>query len=101
VSLPFLVDTGATTVVLSSVDARRAGVNYLLGTRALTQTANGVVPVYGVKLDSLRIGDITLTNVDASVIEGDKLPVALLGMSFLNRMEMRRDCTTLTLIRRY
>ena len=101
VSLPFLVDTGATTVVLSSVDARRAGVNYLLGTRALTQTANGVVPVYAVKLDSLRIGDITLTNVDASVIEGDKLPVALLGMSFLNRMEMRRDGTTLTLIRRY
>ena len=101
VSLPFLVDTGATTVVLSSVDARRAGVNYLLGTRALTQTANGVVPVYTVKLDSLRIGDITLTNVDASVIEGDKLPVALLGMSFLNRMEMRRDGTTMTLIRRF
>lgn len=101
VSLRFLVDTGATSVVLSSADARRAGVNYLSGARSFTQTANGVVPVYGVKLDSLRIGDITLTNVDASVIEGDKLPVALLGMSFLNRMEMRRDGTTLTLIRRF
>ncbi|MGH8661547.1 MAG: retropepsin-like aspartic protease family protein [Burkholderiales bacterium] len=101
VSLRFLVDTGATAVVLSSADARRAGVNYLSGTRALTQTANGVVPVYAVKLDSLRIGDITLNNVDASVIEGDKLPVALLGMSFLNRMEMKREGTTLTLIRRY
>ncbi|HEY7658359.1 MAG TPA: TIGR02281 family clan AA aspartic protease [Burkholderiales bacterium] len=101
VSLPFLVDTGATAVVLSSADARRAGVNYLSGARALTQTANGVVPVYAVKLDSLRIGDITVNNVDASVIEGDKLPVALLGMSFLNRMEMRREGTTLTLIRRY
>jgi len=101
ISLRFLVDTGATSVVLSSVDARRVGVNYLLGTRALTQTANGVVPVYTVKLDSLRIGDITLSNVDASVIEGDKLPIALLGMSFLNRMEMRRDGTTLTLIRRF
>lgn len=101
VSLPFLVDTGATSVVLSSADARRAGVNYLQGKRALTQTANGVVPVYAVKLDSLRIGDITVNNVDASVIEGDKLPVALLGMSFLNRMEMRREGTTLTLIRRY
>jgi len=101
VSLRFLVDTGATSVVLSSADARRAGVNYLSGTRSLTQTANGVVPVYAVKLDSLRIGDITLNNVDASVIEGDTLPIGLLGMSFLNRMEMKRDGTTLTLIRRF
>lgn len=101
VSLRFLVDTGATSVVLSSADARRAGVNYLSGTRSLTQTANGVVPVYAVKLDSLRIGDITLNNVDASVIEGDRLPIGLLGMSFLNRMEMKRDGTTLTLIRRF
>ncbi len=101
VSLRFLVDTGATSVVLSSADARRAGVNYLTGARVLTQTANGVVPVYTVKLDTLRVGDITVNNVDAAVIEGDKLPFALLGMSFLNRMEMRRDGSTLTLIRRY
>jgi len=39
--------------------------------------------------------------VDASVIEGDTLPIGLLGMSFLNRMEMKRDGTTLTLIRRF
>lgn len=101
VSLRFLVDTGASSVVLSSVDARSAGINYLAGTRGLTQTANGVVPVYAVKLDTLRIGDITVNNVDATVIEGDKLPIALLGMSFLNRMEMRREGSTLTLIRRY
>jgi aspartyl protease family protein len=101
VSIRFLVDTGASSVVLSSTDARQAGVNYLAGTRALTQTANGVVLVYTVKLDTLRIGDVTVNNVDAVVIEGDKLPMALLGMSFLNRMEMRRDGMTLTLIRRY
>ena len=101
VSLRFLVDTGASSVVLSSADARRAGVSYLAGTRVLTQTANGVVPVYTVKLDTLRVGDITLNNVDAAVIEGDKLPIALLGMSFLNRMEMKRDGMTLTLIRRF
>jgi aspartyl protease family protein len=101
VSLRFMVDTGATAVVLPSADARRAGVNYLSGTRRLTQTANGVVPVYAIKLDTLRIGDITVNNVDASVIEGDKLPIALLGMSFLNRMEWKQDGTTLTLIRRY
>ena len=101
VSLQFMVDTGASAVVLPSADARRAGINYLAGARGLTQTANGVVPVYAVKLDTLRIGDITVNNVDATVIEGDKLNIALLGMSFLNRMDMKHDGTTLTLIRRY
>jgi aspartyl protease family protein len=101
VSLRVLVDTGATLVVLSSADARRVGLNYLAASRSLTHTANGVVPVYNVKLDTLRVGDITLNGVDAVVVEGDKLPIALLGMSFLNRMEMRRDGTTMTLIRRY
>jgi aspartyl protease family protein len=101
ITLRFMVDTGATSVVLSSAEARRIGINYLAGTRSFTQTANGVVPVYNVKLDSVRLGDITLNSVDAVVIEGDRLPIALLGMSFLNRMEMRRDGTTMTLIRRY
>jgi aspartyl protease family protein len=101
VSLRFLVDTGATLVVLSSADARRAGINYLASSRSLTQTANGVVPVYNVKLDTMRVGDITLNGVDAVVVEGGKLPIALLGMSFLNRMEMRRDGTTMILIRKY
>jgi len=100
-SFRFLVDTGATLVVLSSADARRAGLNYLASSRSLTQTANGPVTVYNVKLDTMRVGDITLNGVDAVVVEGDKLPIALLGMSFLNRMEMRRDGSTMTLIRRY
>lgn len=100
-TLRFLVDTGATSVVLSSADARRAGVNYISGTRSFTQTANGVVPVYYVKLDSIRVGDITLNSVDAAVIEGDKLPIALLGMSFLNRLEMTRDGASMTLIQRF
>jgi len=100
-SLRFLVDTGATSIVLSSADARRIGINYLAGPRSFTQTANGIIPVYNIKLDSVRVGDIALNSVDAVVIEGDRLPIALLGMSFLNRMDMRRDGTTMTLIRRY
>lgn len=100
-TLQFLVDTGATAITLSSSDARRLGINYLAGSRSHTQTANGVVSVYKVKLDSVRLGDITVNNVDAVVIEGDALPVALLGMSFLNRMEMKRDGLTMTLIKRY
>jgi aspartyl protease family protein len=100
-SLRFMVDTGATSVVLSSNDAKRAGINYLDAPRAVSQTANGLIPVYSVKLDTLKIGDIQINNVDAIVVEGDRLPMALLGMSFLNRMEMRREGQTMILIRRF
>ena len=100
-SLRFIVDTGATSVVLSSADAKRARINYLNGARSVTHTANGVIPVYTVKIDSLKVGDIEITNVDAVVIEGDRLPIGLLGMSFLNRMEMRREGQTMILIRRF
>jgi len=100
-SMRFMVDTGASTVALSVDDAKRAGVNYLTGTRSRVQTANGTLIVYMVKLDAVQVGDILVNNVDAAIIEGDKLPLALLGMSFLNRMEMRRAGDTLTLIRRY
>jgi aspartyl protease family protein len=101
VSTRFMVDTGATTIALSSEEAKRTGVNYLAGRKVLTQTANGVVPVYRIRLDAVDIGGIALSNVDAIVIEGGRLPVALLGMSFLNRMEMRREGDTLMLIQRY
>ena len=100
-SVRFLVDTGATVVSISAEDARRAGVNYLAGERAMTQTASGVAPVYRVKLDTLKVGDITLYNVDAAVHVSGRLPIGLLGMSFLNRMEMKRDAAALTLIRRF
>jgi aspartyl protease family protein len=100
-SLRFLVDTGASMIALSVDDAKRSGVNYLAGTRGQVQTANGVATVYMVKLDAVRVGEIVLNNVDAAVIDGNKLPVALLGMSFLNRMEMKRAGDTLTLIQRY
>jgi aspartyl protease family protein len=53
-----------------------------------------------VKLDSVTLGAITLYGVDASVGEGGG-NVALLGMSFLNRTEMRREGQNLTLTKRY
>jgi aspartyl protease family protein len=96
----FLVDTGATMVSIGMADARRIGVNYLEGERSSTRTANGVAPVYRVKLDIVRLGDITLNNVDALVHESE-MPFVLLGMSFLNRVEMNRTGTDLTLTKRY
>jgi len=100
-SVRFLVDTGATMVSMGIDDARRAGVNYLAGTRAYSQTANGVAPVYRVKLDSVKVGDIALTNVDGLVHESASLPVVLLGMSFLGQLEMRNAGDSLTLTKRY
>ena len=100
-SVRFLVDTGASVVSISAGDARRAGINYLAGDRAYSQTASGIAPIYRVKLDTLKIGDITLYNVDAAVHTSGQLPIGLLGMSFLNRMEMKRDGAMLTLTRRF
>jgi aspartyl protease family protein len=97
----FLLDTGATLVALSAGDAERLGIDYRKGEKGFTSTANGVAPVYRVKLDTVRVGDITATNVDGVVMEGNSLPIALLGMSFLNRMEMKRDGQTMVLTRRF
>ena len=96
----FLVDTGASMIALPAADAKRAGVSYLNAPRGLVQTANGTTAAYKVKLDTVRIGDITLNNVDAMVLE-DGLAFALLGMSFLNRTEMRREGETMVLIKRF
>lgn len=101
-SIQFMVDTGATTVAMSTAEAKRLGINYLAGKRGQGSTASGVVTLYWVKLDNVRVGDITLNNVDGSVLEGAGLGShALLGMSFLNRTQMNRDGDRLTLTRRY
>ena len=97
----FLVDTGATAISLSSADATRLGIDYKQGQAGLMGTANGTVVVYRVKLDTVRVGDILVNNVDGAVLEGNPMPFALLGMSFLNRMEMKREGQTMVLIRRF
>ena len=97
----FLVDTGATYVSLPAAEAQRLGLDYRKGVPGYTHTANGVTPVYRMMLDSVTLGDITLYNVTASVHEGAGLEIALLGMSFLNRTEMRREGQHLTLTKRY
>jgi aspartyl protease family protein len=100
-SVRFLVDTGATMVSMSVDEARRAGVNYLAGERGYSQTANGVAPVYKVKLARVTLGDITLRDIDGIVHENSALPHVLLGMSFLGKLEMRREGDSMTLTKRY
>ena len=99
-SVRFLVDTGATMISLGATDARRVGVDFNRGQKALSNTANGQAVVSKVKLDTVRVGDVTLHNVDALIHQTD-MPIALLGMSFLNRMEMQRDGSTMTLKKRF
>jgi aspartyl protease family protein len=100
-SMRFLVDTGATMVSMDVEAARRAGVNYLQGERGFSTTANGVTPVYKVKLDTVQLGDITLNNVDGIVHTSSSLPVVLLGMSFLGRLQMRQEGDLMTLTRKH
>jgi aspartyl protease family protein len=100
VSVRFLVDTGATMISLGKSDAQRIGLDASQGQRGISHTANGQISVTRVRLDSVRVGDVTLHNVDALVQQND-MPIALLGMSFLNRMEMQRDGNTMTLKKRY
>lgn len=96
----FVVDTGATVVALPAHEARRLGIDYRKGLPGTTRTAGGVVPVYRVTFDRVKVGAIELFSVDGLVIEHG-LDIALLGMSFLSRVEMRNEGQTMTLIRRY
>lgn len=82
----FVVDTGASDVVLTYRDAERAGLEpWNLTFDRAYQTANGVA--YGAKVDiqTITIGDITLHNVQGSVMK-DGLQTSLLGMTYLNRL---------------
>ena len=86
-SIPVMIDTGATMVVLSYEDAERAGL--LLTDKDFTRsvsTANGVARVAPVTLDRVSIGNITVRDVPAAVAESGRLRTSLLGMTFLSRL---------------
>ncbi len=97
----FLVDTGATYVTMSSQHARMVGIDYRRGNRALVQTATETVPVWQVRLKSISVGDIALSNIEASVIEGSEPNMVLLGNSFLSRTELKRKGTVMELQKRF
>ncbi|HEX4859375.1 MAG TPA: retropepsin-like aspartic protease [Usitatibacteraceae bacterium] len=99
-SLRFLVDTGATAVSLPAAFARAAGIDYTKGQRGQVQTANGANAAWRITLDSVSVGDITLYQVNAVVVESG-LDTALLGMSFLSRTDMKRDAAGMVLTKRF
>lgn len=81
----FMVDTGATDVVLSQADARRIGIDPdTLRFTGVARTANGTVRTARVRLAEVALGDIRDRDVRAWVNEG-QLDISLLGMSYLDR----------------
>lgn len=100
VATRFLVDTGASLVILSAAEADRMALRHRDAPKAMANTANGTVAFRTVKLDRVRVGDIELANVDAGVLEGYEGP-SLLGMSFLSRTEVSRDGQAMVLTRRF
>lgn len=101
VPLTFLVDTGANTIAMNTATAKRVGIEYEKGQPGIAKTASGFVKIYSVTLDRVKIGEIELRNVEAGVIDGAQPDTPLLGMSFLGRLEMRRDGNKMELIKKY
>lgn len=82
-----VVDTGASTIVLRSQDALRAGVNLAKLTYSVpVQTANGISTAARLKLDAVSVGPVTLRNVETLIARPGALHQSLLGMSFLSRL---------------
>lgn len=87
VSLNMLIDTGASTVVLKPADAQKLGIDVdKLRYSVPVQTANGTTYAAHVRLRSLTLGPISLTDVEALVAKPGALKENLLGMSFLSRL---------------
>lgn len=98
-TVQFMVDTGATMIGISQIEANRIGLDYRNGERGMVQTANGAVPAHVVNLTSVRVGDVEVSGVQAIVTPGS-MPYVLLGNSFLQRFQMRRDNDVMRLEKR-
>ena len=95
----FMVDTGASVVAIGQGEADRLGLNYKSGRQVMMNTANGAAPGWLFKINTLRVGDVVAYEVD-TVVTPAAMPAILLGNSFLNRFNMRRDGDQMMLIKR-
>ena len=99
-AVQFMVDTGATNVILSESDARRINLPFEQGQRVRVSTANGMVVGHLLQLDRVRVGDVQAYGV-AAVVLPQPMPYVLLGNSFLNRFQMQRQNDQLVLEKRF
>jgi aspartyl protease family protein len=84
-----LVDTGANIVAMNAITARALGVKYEDAPRSQVATASGIVGAWSVILDSVDVGGITVPHVQASVIEGAFPEMVLLGVSYLQHVDLQ------------
>jgi aspartyl protease family protein len=98
-SIEFMVDTGASSVVISQADADRLGLDYKNAPAGMASTANGAAPFRLITLSAVRIGDVEIANVEAAVIPAP-MRGALLGNSFLMRFQMKRENDVMRLEKR-
>jgi len=98
-----LVDTGASSVAMSEVEARRLAIPYRLTGKVVrvSTASSGNVKGYRVLLDRVQVGDILLRNVQGTVIEGSSPREVLLGMTFLGQLQMENSGSMLLLKTRY
>ncbi len=83
----FLVDTGASLVVLDVETAERLGVDVdSLEYTGMARTANGTAPIARIILDEIVIDDLTVEAVEAAIV-AKPMATSLLGMSFLARLD--------------
>lgn len=95
----FMVDTGASDIVLTPRDADRIGIDSEhLDFDQVAETANGLVRGAAIELDSLVVGPIDMGRLPAT-INGADMSESLLGMEFLNRLRgWRVENGVLTLV---
>lgn len=86
--IPLIFDTGASAVVLTSEDARKAGIDTdALRYTVSVSTANGMGKAASVRLDNMNVGGIERQGVRAFVAEEHALDTSLLGMTFLETLK--------------
>ena len=98
----FVVDTGATLVSMNSNVAKKLGIDYkLTGREGQSYTASGKSKIYIINLKKVKVGDIELHNVKGAVHEGNFPVITLLGMSFLGKLDMKREGRIMELQKKY
>ena len=98
----FLIDTGATTIAMNAVQAKRLGIDFrITGQKTMVGTASGVAKAYQVTLNKVTLGAITRHNISAVVIEGGFPVQTLLGMSFLGQLDIQREGSVMRIKKKY
>ncbi|PCI08263.1 MAG: TIGR02281 family clan AA aspartic protease [Gammaproteobacteria bacterium] len=98
-SVRFLIDTGASAIVMNTEQAKQLGIRYdKVGIPASVSTASGFEKAFRVRLKSVTVGSITETNVEALIIDGNHPGPVLLGMTFLGRLRIEHSGNAMTLM---